>query len=873
MVKFILEKIQLRNVRCYGDDMMEMDFPLNNLTVFTGRVGAGKSTIVKSVSMALYGEDGGVKGEKLTIDDMVNEKTGKNLEIHLYFKSIDDNKNDETHNYEIHLYHKHSSYGNKLVFIKDGVDISANGKLDTYRLIEKTLIPKQVYHNIYYFTQQAKNFFTALPNSEQKEIFNSILDLSEYDNYYQNAKEKCDELKLTLKDIKNKEIVLVNDINTTNNYIDSITKKLDDEKEKDENRISEIEKSKSIKMVELNNLKYKLAQMDNIDDIKKKKDDIVENFYSVKQKLEILIADNTKQKMDLADNYKKQFEIEKNKFQSQFLSDSADITKLINEKTNTKNNLQKEFLNTKIELESNRISEENKEKDLFDKQCQELNNELNDISFRIESLSNDKNKEIDEIEKQHSVSSSDILKVLNSKEMDRLKCKNSIDQLKIKIKESEEKLSEYENDLTNSNAVCRTCGQPLKNKDHIQKHISEIGDKISGYKNELSEYESKLNELQLEIKEISNDKENEFENYNNKKTEINNSYLTKLSNIENERNEIKKKLFDKKQKFENDVILLIRNNYKSKIENLENQLNINIENLDSEIKENNNKIDVLKNEMMNDLLNLKNKFQEDFKNKTSELDINISKYKEQLKYVIDKYNEDVKNIDDSINSFEILQKEINNIITSVSNDDILINDIRSKVYDDSAIIEFSKKRDDLQNKLMDNKKLEKSCEEDIEIGEFWKQAFSDSGIKSMLIDSAIPHMNECVREELDRVAPGVFTVSFDTLSETKSGNIRDKFSINIVNNVKGSTGHKKLSGGEKRIVDLCCMTALRSLAEKLYNKKFCHIFYDEILDSLDSECKEQFCRNAKYQSENGLNITLITHDLPEDVDPDRIFPF
>ena len=70
--------------------------------------------------------------------------------------------------------------------MKNGVDISANGKMDTYRLIEKTIIPKDVYHNIYYFTQQAKNFFTALPNSEQKAIFDSILDLSDYDKYYEN---------------------------------------------------------------------------------------------------------------------------------------------------------------------------------------------------------------------------------------------------------------------------------------------------------------------------------------------------------------------------------------------------------------------------------------------------------------------------------------------------------------------------------------------------------------------------------------------------------------------------------------------------------------------------------------------------------------
>jgi DNA repair exonuclease SbcCD ATPase subunit len=199
--------------------------------------------------------------------------------------------------------------------------------------------------------------------------------------------------------------------------------------------------------------------------------------------------------------------------------------------------------------------------------------------------------------------------------------------------------------------------------------------------------------------------------------------------------------------------------------------------------------------------------------------------------------------------------------------------INKNVVDDKSVIEISENISKYESILKEKQSILGKLNMEENVLNFWKQAFSDSGIKSMLIDSAIPHMNECVANELDKVAPGVFTVSFDTLSETKSGKIKDKFSINILNNMKGSTGHKKLSGGEKRIIDLCCMSALRSLAEKLYNKRFHHIFYDEILDSLDDEFKEMFCNNVKRQSETGCNITLVTHDLPEDVDPDRVFPF
>lgn len=872
MISFILEKIQLRNVRCYGDDMMEMDFPLNNLTVFTGHVGAGKSTIVKSVSMALYGDDGGVKGEKLTIDDMVNERTGKNLEIHLYFKSLD-NSNNENHNYEIHLYHKHSSYGNKLVFIKDGKDISANGKLDTYRLIEKTLIPKQVYHNIYYFTQQAKNFFTALPNSEQKEIFNSILDLSEYDGYYENAKEKCDNLKNNLKDITSYMTLLTNESNNIDSYIDSIYKKIDDEKNSDSEKLNELQNKKGIKYLEINEIKSSMIGYQSLDENRKKKEDITKEFYKTKQKFEILISDSIKSKNDLSADIKKQFELQKSNLNNQFLNDSSSISKLINEENNKKSNIQQEFLKNKLDLEKERIQKETEEKENFDKQCQDLNDQLISINERLDDLNENKINDLKELDDQYNITINVINENLNKKKIEKTKIESSISQIKKYIEECKNNIILYTNDLNSPSAVCRTCGQPLKNKDHIQKHIDEFNKKLNDYNDQLQIESNNLTNINNEIDQYNESKENESNSYNAQRNDIVNNYLSRTTTIENDRNEIRTELFNKKKEFDDEVILLIRNNYKSKIDILEKNMNDKIIEIEHTSNEYNEKLSNMKKEINEKLMSLKIKLENEFKEKTSELDTNISKYKEQLKFVVDKYNEDILNIDNVIQEIEEKLKNINDIEKLISNIDQSINELKNKVYDTSMIDELTKKKNNLIDKLQKEFIVRKDCEEDIEICEFWKQAFSDSGIKSMLIDSAIPHMNECVREELDRVAPGVFTVSFDTLSETKSGNIRDKFSINIVNNVKGSTGHKKLSGGEKRIVDLCCMTALRSLAEKLYNKRFCHIFYDEILDSLDSECKEQFCRNAKYQSENGLNITLITHDLPDDVEPDRVFPF
>ena len=171
MQDIYLDNIKLHNVRCHTD--MEMDFPVG-LTVIKGKNGSGKSTITKSISMALYGDSGDAKGKRLEVADMVNEKAKGNLEIILNFRIIENNITDK---YEIQLYQDHKKFRNKMILLKNGIDISQKSKTETYKFIEKLLIPRDLYHNIIYFNQQVKDFFTSLNNSEQKEIFDSILSL------------------------------------------------------------------------------------------------------------------------------------------------------------------------------------------------------------------------------------------------------------------------------------------------------------------------------------------------------------------------------------------------------------------------------------------------------------------------------------------------------------------------------------------------------------------------------------------------------------------------------------------------------------------------------------------------------------------------
>lgn len=879
MINFVLDKIQLRNVRRYGDEMMEMDFPLNNLTVFTGKVGAGKSTILKAVSMALYGEDGGAKNQKLSIDDLVNEKNKKNLEIHLYFHSYysdDIGDSSANTNYEIHLFHKHSKYNNKLVFVKDGKDISLASKTETYALIEKTLIPSSVYHNTYYFTQNCKNFFTSLTNSEQKEIFNSILDLSEYESYYENTKKELEKVTSDCEKLNSTYLVQQEKVKNLENNIEDKKKNYAYQVTTSKGKISIIEQKLEAAGMELDRLTEEIEKYGNVDDelvklemqnqerrlnmesettklkeeYKKLMDDFDSNeVHNTKQKYINLRGERSRDIQSKIQNINAEIEklkVEEDKMLAEIDSKSSDkISELMSEKNDVISNKKDEI--KKYELEVAKLGSECHRQELL--------------------VQDETRKQISEIEKKISVEREFIFQT-----------DAGLNLLRTEYTDKISKLKNYREALDKPDAICSECGQKLVNKDHIRKHIVELEKELEKIKSEgIKGKEAKdkrqktIDEYNKQIEDLENNLKSKIKELVQKKDEDSKEFKSKLDILYKEVDKINDEYFIKVNEVKESKIQLKNTIMESSIKDGDLKKS-ELESLKKEQLEIDNQIKVEYREELDKLREGLNKKLEDIKQKIQDIESNYSNYK-QTTY-IEKY-QDLKMHKTNLDNIKKEQEDCNICIEKYKNEIKVINEgiESSKEICDSYLKQYVVFLKDERNKINKMDQDIKEYNKKKEILEFWKVAFSDTGIKSMLIDSALPHMNECVSTELERTAPGKFTVSFDTLSETKTGKIKDKFNINILNNETQSTGHKKLSGGEMRIVDLCCMSALRSLAERLYQKRFFHIFYDEILDSLDDECKQMFCANVKMQSTTGRNITLVTHDLPDDVDPDRVFPF
>jgi DNA repair exonuclease SbcCD ATPase subunit len=152
--------------------------------------------------------------------------------------------------------------------------------------------------------------------------------------------------------------------------------------------------------------------------------------------------------------------------------------------------------------------------------------------------------------------------------------------------------------------------------------------------------------------------------------------------------------------------------------------------------------------------------------------------------------------------------------------------------------------------------------------EFWKTGFSSSGIPSMLIDEAVPFMNEKVAYYLDKFTNGRYIVSFDTLAATKAGEFRDKISVNVVDTYTRANSRVQLSGGQTRIIDIATILTLGDLQENIQDVSINILLFDEIFDSLDEE-NIGYVSKVLTKLKYGKSIYLISHRHEDQIEADE----
>ena len=142
---------------------------------------------------------------------------------------------------------------------------------------------------------------------------------------------------------------------------------------------------------------------------------------------------------------------------------------------------------------------------------------------------------------------------------------------------------------------------------------------------------------------------------------------------------------------------------------------------------------------------------------------------------------------------------------------------------------------------------------------FWQQAYSNQGIKSFILDDITPFLNRRVNKYLSKLSSGKIEVVFSTRTKLKSGEERERFSIDVVN-ADGGEQYIANSGGEKKRIDLAINMALQDLVASRSTKKINIAVFDEAFDALDESGVEGVIELLQELSKEKSTIMVVSHN-------------
>ncbi len=240
--------------------------------------------------------------------------------------------------------------------------------------------------------------------------------------------------------------------------------------------------------------------------------------------------------------------------------------------------------------------------------------------------------------------------------------------------------------------------------------------------------------------------------------------------------------------------------------------------------------------------------------KFSEQVSKYKKYEEKYELVRDELSQTQANI---VSNSKLKKALLSNIDTLKKSAENIELDMK-KSYED-IILQKELSLQEIINEINNLQTNKKDLDDKIENLKFWVESFGNSGIKSYLLDSVTPFLNNKTNEYLSKLAGSTMRIEFSTQTRLANGELRDKFEIQLLNQVGGNS-YESNSEGEKRRIDLAISLALQDLIRSRSNSKLNILLYDEIFDSLDSVGCENAIQLLTDIQGKVDSIFVITHN-------------
>lgn len=473
------KKLKAKNVYSFKD--LVFDFNHNGTTLILGKNldqgtanGAGKSSILKTLYFALWGKE--LNGESVDLIKTRGEKDGFIVELEF---------EDRGHDYSIVRYRdrKDKELKTGVEFYIDGKPFNGETATDTQKIIERKLkiSPRLFLSSILTAQNETKHFLTV-NDTEKKELFSELLDLTAYSKAYDIVKEEISQKEKSFAELESKIDTILDKIKEKKQEIADFEK---NEDTFEENRLIELKKLESDlivfekKLISFSETKEKLESLESsleeksksAETLKKKliennstlKDesaisDLLFEYRNEKQKYENQLERIKNQKEDL-DSIIKEIESsssEKEKESKEFVSVLDSIVRGSNSDYVTSVLLRiREFFFLNLKEKADKINSNKekiltlleKEKEVFDL-IKQKDISCEKLKAKLESFKKIKQEKSD-IESELLAVSSEIdtavrsISLIKSSLLEKRVIEDKISEITLKIKEVKEKDSPY----------------------------------------------------------------------------------------------------------------------------------------------------------------------------------------------------------------------------------------------------------------------------------------------------------------------------------------------------------------------------------------------------------------------------------------------
>jgi len=150
------------------------------------------------------------------------------------------------------------------------------------------------------------------------------------------------------------------------------------------------------------------------------------------------------------------------------------------------------------------------------------------------------------------------------------------------------------------------------------------------------------------------------------------------------------------------------------------------------------------------------------------------------------------------------------------------------------------------------------------------QAFGKDGIQALIIENAIPELQDEANSILRRLTRNHMQISIESLREKQTGGLKETLDIKISDD-RGTREYLLYSGGEAFRADFAIRIALSKLLARRAGTQLRTLIIDEGFGTQDADGLQQMIECITTISEDFQKVLVVTHlDVIKNAFPTRI---